>query len=63
MLNYLQIPSLQEYVLVEQDVPQVELMRRQRAWKPDYLFLEDNLVLESVGLSIPLAVIYQTLTF
>jgi Uma2 family endonuclease len=63
MLNYLQIPSLQEYVLVAQDVPHVEIMRRRQAWKPDYLFMNDTLVLESVGLNIPVSAIYQTLTF
>lgn len=61
--NYVQIPSLQEYVLVAQDVPQLEVMRRRNAWRPEFLFMDDTLVLESVGLSIPVATIYQTLTF
>lgn len=61
--NYTSIPSLQEYVLVAQDVPQIEIMRRRNAWKPDFIFMSDTLVLESVGLSIPVANIYQTLAF
>ena len=61
--NYVQIPSLQEYVLVAQDVPQVEIMRRRQAWRPEFLFMGDTLVIESVGLSLPVATIYQTLTF
>ena len=61
--NYAQIPSLQEYVLVAQDVPQVEVMRRRNAWRPEFLFMDDTLVLESVGLSVPVTTIYQTLTF
>ena len=61
--NYVQIPSLQDYVLVAQDVPQIEIMRRRNAWRPEFLFMEDTLVLESVNLSIPVATIYQTLTF
>lgn len=63
LVNYLQIPSLQEYVLVAQDVPQVELMRRRQAWNPEFLFMPDTLVLESVGLTVPVTSIYQTLTF
>ena len=62
-LNYLQIPSLVEYVLVAQDVPRVEIMRRRTAWATEDLTLDDALVLESVALSIPLATIYQTITF
>ena len=61
--NYTGIPSLQEYVLVAQDVPQVEIMRRRNAWRPDFLFMGDTLVLDSVGLSIPVSAIYQTLAF
>ncbi len=61
--NYIRIPSLQEYVLVAQDVPQIEIMRRRKAWQPDFLFMGDTVELESVGLSIPVAAIYQTLTF
>lgn len=61
--NFVQIPSLQEYVLVAQDVPQVEVMRRRNAWRPEFLFMGDTLVLESVGLSVPVTTIYQTLTF
>ncbi len=61
--NYVQIPSVQEYLLVAQDVPQVEIMRRRNAWRPEFLFMDDTLVLESVGLSIPLTAIYQTIDF
>ena len=62
-VNYTHIPLLQEYVLVAQDVPQVEIMRRRNAWRPDFLFMGDALTLECVNLSIPVATIYQTLTF
>jgi Uma2 family endonuclease len=62
-LNYLQIPSLVEYVLVSQDVPRVEIMRRRDAWATEDLTMGDTLVLDSIGLRIPLATIYQTITF
>jgi Uma2 family endonuclease len=62
-LNYLQIPSLLEYVLVAQDIPKVEVMRRSNAWITQELFPGDTLELDSVGLRIPLASIYQTINF
>ena len=62
-LNYTQVPSLREYVLVAQDVPRVEVFRRRLAWQTEFLFMKDTLILESVGLSIPVLDIYQTLSF
>jgi Uma2 family endonuclease len=62
-LTYTQIASLQEYVLITQDVPQVEIMRRRTAWKPEFLFLNDQLHLESVGLTLPVAEIYRRISF
>jgi Uma2 family endonuclease len=62
-LNYLQIPSLLEYVLVAQDIPKVEIMRRREAWQKHELYPGDTLALDSVGLKIPLSTIYQTITF
>ncbi len=62
-LNYLQIPSLQEYVLVAQDKPKVEIMRRSTSWAVEELYPGDVLTLASVGLTLPLADIYRTITF
>ena len=63
LINYLNLPSLQEYVLVAQDVPQIEVMRRHAAWQPEFLFLADSLALESVGLRISVSEIYDTINF
>jgi len=60
---YRGIPSLQEYMVVAQDVPQIELMRRRSSWKPEFLFLEDGLALESVQLQIPVRNIYRDIPF
>jgi Uma2 family endonuclease len=62
-LNYLQIPSLQEYVLVAQDKPKVEMMRRRTSWTVEELYPGETLTLESIGLTLPLADIYRTITF
>ncbi len=62
-LNYLQIPSLREYVLVAQDKPKVEIMRRETSWAVEELYSADTLDLKSVGLSLPLSEIYRTIVF
>lgn len=38
---YRTIPSLQHYILVAQDVPQVEVFARAKAWRPEILFRGD----------------------
>lgn len=57
------IPTLQEYVLIAQDVPQIEIMRRRASWKPEFLFLDDVIVLESLQLRIPVRTIYRDIAF
>ena len=60
---YRGIPSLQEYVLVAQDVPQVEVFRRRNAWRLETYFLEHTFTLESVALDVPVARLYRRVTF
>ncbi|HRD74813.1 MAG TPA: Uma2 family endonuclease [Hyphomicrobiaceae bacterium] len=62
-LKYLQIPTLQEFVLVAHDRPMVEILRRRTSWLVEEHFPGDTLTLESVGISLPLAEIYRTNTF
>jgi Uma2 family endonuclease len=62
-LNYLQIPTLLEYILIAQDIPKVEVMRRSNAWVTQELYPGDTLELDSVALKIPLSSIYQTISF
>lgn len=58
-LEYLAIPSLLEYVLIEQDFAEVEVQRRRLGWQPAYYFLGDEVVLESVNASLPVEAIYE----
>jgi len=60
---YRQIPSLQEYVLVAQDVPQIEIMRRRSSWKPEFVFLEDICAFESANLQIAVRSLYRDIPF
>ncbi len=56
---YKALPSLQEYVLIEQDHVEVEVMRRSQNWFPEHYFLGDEVVLESVGLTVGVAELYH----
>jgi Uma2 family endonuclease len=57
-LAYFNIASLQEYVLIEQDIVDVELCRRSRGWVSEHFFLGDEVRFESIGLTLSVEEIY-----
>jgi len=64
--HYRTIPSLQDYILVDQDQVRIEQYTRQDAnvWTlRDYQRLEDELPLGSIGVSLSLARIYDRVEF
>ncbi len=60
-LNYQNLESLQEYVLVSQDEIKVEVHRRNKQddWAIETLGKDDKLQLDSVGLTLTMAEIYE----
>ncbi|PWR00375.1 Uma2 family endonuclease [Leucothrix pacifica] len=58
-LEYINLPSLQEYVLVEQERVEVEVFRRNQGWQPSYYYWDDVVELESVGMSLSVQAIYE----
>lgn len=56
---YQQIVTLQELVLIEQDIAEVELMRRSTGWRSEKFLLGDSFTLESVGLTVTVEDIYE----
>jgi len=58
-IAYQNLPSLQEYVLIEQDFVDVEVCRRSEGWVSRHYFLGDNVTFDSVGLTLSVADIYQ----
>lgn len=60
-INYQTISSLQEYVLVSQDEIKVEVYRRDKNnnWTVETLNKNDELQLDSVGLTLTMADIYE----
>lgn len=60
-INYQTLESLQEYILVSQDQIKVEVYRKdnQGNWSVETLGKDDNLKLDSVGLNLTMADIYE----
>jgi Uma2 family endonuclease len=56
---YMQIPTLQEYLLIEQDFVDIEIIRRSNQWRSERFYLGDSLTLESVGLTLSVEEIYD----
>lgn len=58
-MSYLNIPSLKEYVLIEQDFVDVQVFRRSEGWLARHYFLGDEITFESIGLTLPVEDIYH----
>jgi Uma2 family endonuclease len=60
LLNYRQLDSLQEYLLVDSDRQRIEVYRREAdgGWTVDTLSGDEKLELSSVAVALPLAEIY-----
>ena len=61
-LEYLSIPTLKEYVLIEQDFVDVEVFRKENDWRSDHYFLGDEVRFASIGFTISVEEIYERVT-
>jgi len=59
LMRYINLPSLEEYVLVESDIVCVQALRRSQHWRPDFYFLGDSITFDSIGLTLPVEEIYD----
>lgn len=57
--EYIALPSLQEYILIEQDIAEIEIQRRRNQWQPEYFYLGQDILLESVGVTVSVEEVYQ----
>ena len=57
-LAYQNIPSLEEYVLIEQDFVDIEICRRKNHWRPEHYYLGDDVHFSSIDLTLPVEEIY-----
>jgi Uma2 family endonuclease len=62
---YRQLPGLMEYLLVNTDLPRVELFRRagESQWLLQAFHPGQSVTLESVGLSLPVEGVYEEVDF
>ena len=56
--SYLSISTLQEYVLIEQDFVDIEVVRKSEGWQPKHYFLGDEVSFESIDLTLSVEEIY-----
>lgn len=57
--EYLALPSLLEYVLIEQDIAEVVVQRRNEGWRSSYHYPGSEVTLESIGLTLAVEAIYE----
>jgi Uma2 family endonuclease len=62
MINYFNIPTLEEYVLVEQDICEVQVFRKSEHWKSTYYFLGDKFFFKSINVTLTVEDILEFLT-
>ena len=58
MRAYTNLTSVQEYLLIAQDTPRVELLRRTEGWRPELFFREHTVELPSIGTRLAVEAIY-----
>ena len=58
-LSYINMPSVLEYVLIEQDFVDVEVMRKSDDWKSTHYFLGDEVDFDSIDLTLSVEAIYH----
>jgi Uma2 family endonuclease len=59
LIHYINLPTLKEYVLVEQDSVCVQVLRKRNYWQSEYFYLGDNVTFESIGLTLTVEEIYD----
>jgi len=62
-LSYIALPTLREYVLIDQNKPSVTRFRHDNGWKPEHLTEGDSLGLPSIRFEQSLADLYEDVEF
>ena len=57
-IAYTQITTLLEYVLIEQDFVDIEVIRRRTGWQSEHFYLGDSVTFEAIGLTLSVEEIY-----
>ncbi|WGS83955.1 Uma2 family endonuclease [Methylomonas sp. UP202] len=59
LLHYINIPTLEEYVLIEQDIVSIIVMRRKSDWRSEYYYLGDQVTFDAIQLTLSVEAIYE----
>jgi len=59
LMSYINIPGLQEYVMIEQDIVDVQVIRRSEGWLQRHYFLGDEVTFQSIDLTLSVEDIYR----
>jgi len=59
LLEYTNIPSLKEYVLIEQSCADITLYRKSDQWRSTHYFLGEDIYFESIDLTLSVEDIYH----
>ena len=57
-MYYQNMPSVKEYVLIEQDRCEIEVSRKSDNWRSLFYYLGDEINFESIGITLPVEDIY-----
>ena len=57
--SYINIPGLKEYVLIEQNIVDIEVIRKSEGWQSKHYFLGDQVHFESINLTLSVEEIYH----
>jgi len=60
---YRKIPALEEYILIAQDAPRVEIFRRRTDWRRETFLVEDTFRLECVDFATTVKALYRRVKF
>ena len=59
---YQRLPSLLEYVVIEQDIVDIEICRRSNHWQSEHFYLGDEVYFAAIALRLPVTEIYDRVT-
>lgn len=59
LLSYINLPSLEEYVLIEQDFVSIDVLRKNEGWIPRNYILGESIRFESIDLTLSVEEIYH----
>lgn len=59
LMSYINTPSVQEYVIIEQDVVDIQMLRRSENWLSKHYFLGDEVEFVSIDLVLSVEEIYE----